>query len=436
LFWFLPSPASVQKGIAMKILIVQETDWLIRNVIHQHHLGERLAVAGHEVRVIDYDILWQHKPEIPRRMPRQVFPEVNRVVEDVSLEVIRPASINFPLLCHATWAVNSLVELRRLYREWPFDIVIGLSLTNSYFMAQMLKRMKIPYVSMVLEPYHTMMDQTWAQFPARLVESMAMRQADRVIVFTPKMRSYAQQMGVDQDRVECLKTGVNLKVFNPDLDGSAQRASLGLSPEDHVIFFMGWLYEFAGLRQISDLLKQQPELLDNARLLVVGDGPMLSELRDLSEQDSLRGKIILTGKRPYEEIPQLLAAADVCLLPSLLNETTKDIVPMKVYEYLAAGKPVIVSDLPGLRTEFGFGNGILYGQDPEEVFKMALDLADDLQTARELGQNSRRYAEENADWDKTTRQLAAILFSTIKTPMPVQHPLGQEQYEQAVHTSN
>ncbi len=57
----------------------------------------------------------------------------------------------------------------------------------------------------------------------------------------------------------------------------------------------------------------------------------------------------LFGKRPYDELPALLNAADACLVPYVLNELTRYINPLKVYEYLASGKPVVSSDLPEVR---------------------------------------------------------------------------------------
>ena len=60
----------------------------------------------------------------------------------------------------------------------------------------------------------------------------------------------------------------------------------------------------------------------------------------------------------YSDVPHYIAAADICLLPALLNKTMRDIVPIKLYEYLACGKPVIATRLPGIWTEFGSKNGI------------------------------------------------------------------------------
>ena len=57
----------------------------------------------------------------------------------------------------------------------------------------------------------------------------------------------------------------------------------------------------------------------------------------------------------YQEVPKYIMAADICILPAHKNDIMMNIVPIKVYEYMAAGKPVIATNLPGLMKEFGRG---------------------------------------------------------------------------------
>lgn len=393
----------------MRILLFQETNWINRNVIHQHHLAERLAQRGHAVQVVDYDILWSERKQRRWWQPREVFPAVSRAVPGVALPVIRPATLQLPLACHLSWAASSLAEVRRLLRTWQPDIVVGLTLTNSYPLACMLMRACVPFVDVVLEPYHTMMPERWVRPMARAMERLALKAAQRVVVFTPQMRSYVRQMGAPEERITVLKTGVNLDQFHPGVNGARQRASLGINGDGWLIFFMGWLYDFSGLRQIAASLAQDPGLLDGARLMIVGDGDLYPELKELVEQNNLAPRVILAGHRPYAEIPGLLAAADVCLLPSLENDTTRDIVPMKVYEYLAAGKPVVASRLPGLLAEFGHEGGIAYGENPVDVLTRAVELRSRPAEARQLGMAGRRMAEQNADWERTTDCFEGLL---------------------------
>ena len=394
----------------LRILIIQETNWLDRNVIHQHHLAERLVKRGHHVQVIDYDILWPDRTERSLWQPRQVFSGTTKVIDGVSLDVIRPATLHLPLLCHLSWTASSLIDLRKLVTRVRPDVVIGLTLTNSYLMALLLKKWGISYVSMVLEPYTSMVPQRWTWPIARFVESHALESADQVIVFTPQMGEYVMQMGASSERISLLKTGVSLDRFHPDVDGTTQRKTLGIAVSEWVLFFMGWLYDFSGLREIVNKICENAGILNGARLLIVGDGDIHSELRDTIAEHNMEDQIILTGHRPYSEIPALLAAADVCLMPSLNNETTREIVPMKIYEYLAAGKPVVASRLPGMLAEFGTDSGILYADDPLNVLNKALALRTQPEAVNTLSLASRHTAEQNADWEKTTDTFEQLLL--------------------------
>ena len=127
---------------------------------------------------------------------------------------------------------------------------------------------------------------------------------------------------------------------------------------------MGWFYKFSGLKELAEHLLNNQNL--NIKLLAVGDGDLYPFLYSLSQKSN---KIILTGRVPFEKIPDFLSAADICVLPAHKNEIMMHIVPIKIYEYMAAGKPVIATKLTGIIHEFGKGNGILYCNDIEELIK-------------------------------------------------------------------
>lgn len=406
---------ALRSTFPLRILIIQETNWIDRNVIQQHHLAERLVKRGHHVEVIDFDILWRERSNVARWQPRQVFPAVSKVLDGVSLRVTRPATMQVPLLDNATWTVTSLAELRRQVKDQVFDVVIGLTLTNSYLLALLLHRWRIPYISIVQEPYHTMVPQRWLWSTARAMERRAMQRADRVVVFTPQMCQYANDMGVQAGRTVLLKTGVSLDLFHPHVDGEARRQELGIGPDEWVLFFMGWLYDFSGLREITRSIGEDPGVLNGARLLIVGDGDIYHELRELVETYGISRHVLVTGRRPYDQIPSLVATANVCMLPSILNDTTREIVPMKVYEYLASGRPVVASDLPGLKAEFGHDGGILYANGPVDALHKAVALANAPAKVKELAQAGHMTAQLNADWEKTTEELEAALTQLVKS---------------------
>ena len=106
----------------------------------------------------------------------------------------------------------------------------------------------------------------------------------------------------------------------------------------------------------------------------MGKGELWDELQEIKRSHGDDERIQMVGWKPYEEIPDYIAASDICLLPAYKNQIMMNIVPIKIYEYLAAGKCVIATNLPGLRKEFGDENGVVYIEDQNEVLSSALQL--------------------------------------------------------------
>ncbi len=158
---------------------------------------------------------------------------------------------------------------------------------------------------------------------------------------------------------------------------------------------MGWIYEFSGMKEVAESLANFES--DSIKLMVVGDGDLYNTLYKMSTEENLKNKLILTGKVPFEQIPSYIAAADVCLLPAYKNEIMMNIVPIKLYEYMAMGKPVIATNLPGIKKEFGNNSGIIYVDDPKETLNKAIELIG-TNLMWEYSEKSLKYTQ-NYGWD-------------------------------------
>jgi len=121
----------------------------------------------------------------------------------------------------------------------------------------------------------------------------------------------------------------------------------------------------------------------------------------------------MVGKVPFDDVPRYLAAADICLLPAYRNATMENIVPIKMYEYLAMGKPIIATRLPGIVKEFGYKSGVSYVDRAEDVVRVANELVTTGNSAKE-GEKARSIVEGH-DWkvicDIFERSLIDILNS-------------------------
>ena len=388
----------------MRIIIVQETDWLRRGPHQQHHLFERLSLRGHEITVLDYPILRPHWPREPLFVRRAGQANASRIYEGARIRLITPATISLQPLARPSSVLSHRRELARLIREQRPDVIVSYALSTGLPALGLARRHGIPYVFHVIDALHAIVPQKILQPIAHAVERKLFGAADEVILINEHLRDYAIRMGAAPEKAHVLRTGVDLPRFLPDEALRRKtRAELGLGPDDLVLFFMGWIYDFSGVQEVAATLKDAPP---DVRLLVAGDGddyPALCEMRD----GGLGDRLILTGRVPYERIPALLAAADVCLLPFHRVPATEHIVPIKLYEYMAAGKPVIASPLPGVQRDVGEGNGVVYAPASEQV-ETALAIGGQ---AAELGRRARAFVEAHCDWETITDELEGRLLA-------------------------
>jgi len=127
--------------------------------------------------------------------------------------------------------------------------------------------------------------------------------------------------------------------------------------------------------------------------------------------------LILLGKQPFDRIPELLAAADICILPAYRDAPEmQNIVPIKLYEYLAAGKPVVSTRIPGVVKEFGFYSGIFYVSSPEEVLPKCASLIEKMDLQKEG--ESIALASSKFDWKEIVERFEDELEAICRKAAP------------------
>ncbi len=232
---------------------------------------------------------------------------------------------------------------------------------------------------------------------ARVVESRNMEAVDMVISINEGLREYTIQMGADPDRTEVIRAGVDLDIFNPD-DREVIRAKCGIQDNGTVLFLIGRFYEFSGLKEVALALAKSRD--SKIKLLILGKGDLWDALQEIRRERGLEDRIIMESRVPYPEVPKYIMAADICILPTYRYEIMMNIVPIRIYEYMAAGKPVLATSLPGLIKEFGEANGILYAKSSNLVLDRAMELIEGGGIGPE-GERARNFVK-SLSWDELT----------------------------------
>jgi glycosyltransferase involved in cell wall biosynthesis len=389
----------------MKALAVIETDLVEKGPHQTHHLLERLSMKGHEVRIIDYEINWRRRKRGSLVSEKIVIKDFHKAIDVSRATLIRPKIVYIPLVDYVSeifYYGKEIFEQVKLFRP---DVIVGFSILNTYIAMKLAKRYGIPFVYYLIDAQHTQIPENFLKPLGKFIESMVVQNADRILVINDELAKYAIRLGGSPGKIHVLKAGIDYSRFNPNIDGKNIRVKYGIREDEIVLFFMGWLYTFSGLKEVANfLINYYGET--KIRLMILGKGDLYDELVKMKSQ--LENKLILIDWQPYYKVPEYIAAADICLLPAYNNEVMRHIVPIKMYEYMACGKPVIATKLPGIMKEFSEGNGIIYVEKPEDVLKKAVELARDRQKLMELGMKATRYVQRYS-WEAITNQFEGLL---------------------------
>ena len=164
--------------------------------------------------------------------------------------------------------------------------------------------------------------------------------------------------------------------------GARIRAELGLSAEAPVVLYTGTFEVYQGLDLLFDAARQVIERRPDARFVLAGGRPdQIAAARAQAERAGLGDAVVFAGQRPFEEIPLFLDAADVLVSPRSTGTNT----PLKIYQYLRAGRPIVATRLLTHTQVLNDDVAILTAATPEGFAAGILVALSDPQRARAVG---------------------------------------------------
>ncbi len=237
--------------------------------------------------------------------------------------------------------------------------------------------------------------------------------ADLVVAVSDAVGRHVTGRGIDPARVLVAANGVDTARFRADqapgltlTTGAALRGRLGLE-QALVIGFVGSFKAWHGIDFLLDAFTTLAPRFPAARLLAVGDGPMLEAARQRVRNEGLDGRVIFTGAVPHAEVPAYLQAMDLTVAPYAAQQEFY-FSPLKIVESMAAGRPVVAPRIGQIVRLVSSGvNGLLYPPDDLAacIARIAL-LLDDSGLRARLGERAAQQAQRDWDW---VRVVARVL---------------------------
>jgi glycosyltransferase involved in cell wall biosynthesis len=235
--------------------------------------------------------------------------------------------------------------------------------------------------------------------------------SDRIIAVTPGIKLSLQNLyNIPGEKIVVVSNGANTSLFKP-LEQEACRKELGLNPGISYICFVGNLAPWQG---VEYLVKAAPSILarfPKCRFLTVGDGIMKKELTNLSRDFGVEDQFIFTGVVPYERVPHYINASDVCVAPFIFARNAKiGLSPLKLYEYMACGKPVVASNINGVSNalEASEGGIPVLPENPDALAVAIIKLLENPDLRSKMGSKGLRYVTENYSWHSVAKQVDRV----------------------------
>jgi glycosyltransferase involved in cell wall biosynthesis len=237
------------------------------------------------------------------------------------------------------------------------------------------------------------------------LERFLYRHADLVMINSPGFLAHVSQHGAEQ--IALIPNGADITMFHPEIDGREFRAKHQLQDKFVALYAgaHGLSNDLEVVIRAADLLKQRSDIM----VVLLGDGKDKPKLQEQAAALGLSNLLFLPPV-PKEEMDQVLAASDVCIAILKPVEMYKTVYPNKVFDYMAAGRPVILAIDGVIREVVEQAQGGIYTPpgDPRAMAEAIRQFADLQDRGRHIGVNARRYIEQHFDRTRLAEQLTTL----------------------------
>ena len=247
------------------------------------------------------------------------------------------------------------------------------------------------------------------------------QKAKKIISITSFLRDRLVSLGIHPEKILVAPDGVDLQKFKVQSSKFKVRKELGLPTDKQIVMYTGHLYEWKGVDVLLGTAKQLSispptgDLLkgDNYQfpILFVFVGGLPREVGQFQAKAKGLQNVLILGHRPHGEIPKYLAAADVLVLPNSAKPAISKFYtsPLKLFEYLAAGRPIVAADLPSLREILDEETAVFFAADDRaSLLAVIKKLLADEKLQERLARNGWQKVQQFS-WGARARRILAFI---------------------------
>jgi len=256
---------------------------------------------------------------------------------------------------------------------------------------------------------------------ARWAERVACRSASRVIVVSTPLRRILEENDVPNSNIEVMPNGVSLDEFKPRPASPELRQRLGLKGFT-VVGFVGWFRNWHGLDLLLKAFHKSNLASHSVKLLLIGDGPAMPELKIYVERHEIQDGVLFTGAVKHADVPDYLDLVDVAVQPAAIEYCS----PMKILEYMALGKCIVAPRQENIQELLREGEEAQFFKpwDVESMTEALTTIVLNPARAREMGRQARLAIETRGYlWSENARRVTEMAEAMLKSSKGDSNPL-------------
>lgn len=332
---------------------------------------------------------------------KQISIILRRFASDAPQIVFEFAELGYNLLI-------LLLLKKRLNFDSSYSFLYERYALNSFAGALFAKKNKLTYVlevndATIIERSRPLVFRKMAS----KIESWVLKRADFIVTITQHFKVLlVKKYNISEKKIVVLPNAINPEKYKLLNKNKLKRKMYGIPESSTVIGCVGAFVRWHGLELLVHTLASEC-LRHNFYLFFIGDGPVRKDVEELSRKLLISDRVSFTGFVDPEMVPYLIELIDICVIPQSNSHCS----PMKLFEYMAAAKPIVLPGYQPLLDTIRDGNeGIVFKpNDSKDLKRKILELhhSKDMQTL--LGKKAKILVNKKYTWNKNSSKVLDLL---------------------------
>ena len=230
------------------------------------------------------------------------------------------------------------------------------------------------------------------------------KRADHFIAVSQAAKALYLSLGIDESKISIIPNGVDVSKFNLKIDGSKARAWLKVGSDPLAVSIMR-IEKRKGPKYLVTAFSKVLEAIPRAKLVFVGGGPDKEKISRQIKELKIEKSVLMLGPISHDKVPEVVAAADVFVLPSLVDSS-----PLVLPEAMAMGAPIVCTRVGGISEMVNdqFNGFMVKPADADALANGIIRVLTNKEFSRKIRVNALKTVHEKFTWEKIAERTLAV----------------------------